>query len=148
VAIVAALIAMAISVHVLLSLPTGILAQRSRQVTAGTWYVAALIGAALLAPTRHAFAPWPVDLVWAVVVAITMPSVYSRYASATALGRQRMQCFAIGLSLAIVVALVTLALHWLVAWPIALAPTLLAASALIPIGLAAGGLSEIGRAHV
>jgi signal transduction histidine kinase len=146
VAIVAALIAMAISVHVLLSLPTGILAQRSRQVTAGTWYVAALIGAALLAPTRHAFAPWPVDLVWAVVVAITLPSVYSRYASATALGRQRMQCFAIGLSLAIVVALVTLGLHWLVDWPVALAPTLLAASALIPIGLMAGGLPGASRA--
>jgi signal transduction histidine kinase len=146
VAIAAALIAMAISVHVLLSLPSGVLAQRSRQVAAGTWYLAALVGTGLLAPTRHAFAPWPVDLVWSVVIAITLPSVYSRYASATAVGRQRMQCFAIGLSLALVVALVTLGLHWLVEWPVSIAPTLLAASALIPLGLIASRLPGASRA--
>ena len=92
------------------------------------------------------FAPWPVDLVWAVVLAVTLPSVYTRYAVATATGRQRLQCFAIGLSLAIVVALVTLALHWLVAWPVSIAPTLLGASALVPLGLIASALPGASRA--
>jgi signal transduction histidine kinase len=146
VAITAALIAMAISVHVLLSLPRGVLATRSRQAVAGTWYVGALVGAGVLAPTTHVFAPWSVDLVWAVVIAITLPSVYARYAGAAAAGRQRMQCFAVGLSLAIVVALVTLALHWLVAWPTSIAPTLLAASALVPLGLVASALPGASRA--
>ncbi len=146
VAIIAALIAMAVSVHVVLSMPQGVLKQRSRQVAAGTWYLVALVGAGLLAPTKDAFAPWQVDLVWAIVVAITLPSVYSRYASATAAGRQRMQCFAIGLSIAIMVTLIALALHLLVAWPVSLAPTVLAASALVPLGLMAGALSIASRA--
>src|ERR1039458_3882857 len=99
VATVAALAAMAVSVHGLLSLPDGVLGRRSRQVGAGLWYLAALLVAVALTTTAHVLAPWPAALGWLVAVCSTLPTVHARYLDAPAAGRQRMQWIAVGVLL-------------------------------------------------
>ena len=68
-------VAMAISVHVLLSLPDGALRARSRQLTAALWYTLAGGAAIYLATTTHVLPTWPINLGWAFAVATTLPSL-------------------------------------------------------------------------
>jgi signal transduction histidine kinase len=146
VATLAAPLAMAVSVHVLLSLPDGVLGARPRQVTAGLWYVVALVLGAYLATTTHVFVPWPVALGWIVAVASTLPGLYARYVGASAAGRQSIQCLAVGVVLAASIAIIAVSLHWLVAWPSSVTVTLLATTALLPLGLVAGTSRFASRA--
>jgi signal transduction histidine kinase len=146
VAIIAGALAMAVSIHVLLALPTGELKSGSRRTAVLWWYVVAVAAGAMVATTTHVFPPWPMTLGWAVVVVITLPGVYSRYTTASAIGRQRLQSFAIGLALALVVTLIALVLNWLVNWPAPDTGTVLVASALIPLGLLVGNFTFSSRA--
>jgi signal transduction histidine kinase len=146
IATLAAPLAMAVSVHVLLSLPDGVLGARPRQVTAGLWYVVALVLGGYLATTTHVFVPWPVALGWTVAVASTLPGLYARYVGASAAGRQSIQCLAVGVVLAASIAIIAISLHWLVAWPSSVTVTLLAATALLPLGLVAGTSRFASRA--
>jgi len=138
VATLAAPLAMAVSVQVLLSLPEGVLGARYRRMTAAWWYGVALVVGAYLATTTHVFAPWPVVVGWTLAVATTMPGLYARYADASAAGRQRLQSLAVATVLVLIVAIVTETLHLLLAWPSQVPVTLLAATALLPLGLVAG----------
>jgi signal transduction histidine kinase len=138
VATLAAPLAMAVSVHVLLSLPDGLLGARARQTTAGLWYVIALVLGAYLATTTHVFVPWPVAVGWIVAIASTLPGLYARYVGASATGRQSIQCLAVGVVLAAIIAILAITLHLLVAWPNSATETLLAATAFLPLGLVAG----------
>ncbi len=115
VAVFAALLAMALSVHGLLSLPNGVLGRRSRQVGAALWYAVAIALAAVLATTFHVLAPWPAAVGWLVAVASTLPTVQARYLDAPASGRQRMQWIAVGAALAAEVVLISVTLNLLVA---------------------------------
>lgn len=146
ISIMAGVLAMAISTHVLLALPTGMLATRSRRAIAILWYVVALAAGAIVSSTSRVFPSWPLALGWIIVVVGVMPGLFTRYSSASAAGRQRLQCFATGLALALVVTLVALVLSWLVNWPSPIEGTLLGASALIPIGLLVGNLPFASRA--
>jgi signal transduction histidine kinase len=146
ISIMAGVVAMAISTHVLLALPTGRLTTRTRRGAAALWYLVALAVGATVASTSRIFPSWPLALGWAVVVIGVLPGLFTRYSSASAAGRQRLQCFAAGLALALVVTLVALVLDWLVNWPSPVAGTLLGASALVPLGLLIGSLSFASRA--
>jgi signal transduction histidine kinase len=146
ISIMAGVLAMAISTHVLLALPTGSLTTRSRRAVAILWYVVALAAGATVASTSRVFPSWPLAVGWIIVVVGVMPGLFTRYASASAAGRQRLQSFATGLALALVVTLVALVLSWLVNWPSPVEGTLLGTSALIPIGLLVGSLPFASRA--
>jgi signal transduction histidine kinase len=135
VAVFAALLAMALSVHGLLSLPNGVLGRRSRQVGAALWYAVAIALAAVLTTTFHVLAPWPAAVGWLVAVASTLPTVQARYLDAPASGRQRMQWIAVGAALAAEVVLIAVTLNLLVAWPAQIAVLAAAATVLAGLGL-------------
>jgi signal transduction histidine kinase len=146
ISIMAGVVAMAVSTHVLLALPTGRLTTRSRQAVALLWYAVALAAGATVASTSRIFPSWPLAIGWTIVVIGVLPGLFTRYSTASAAGRQRLQCFAVGLALGVVVTLVALVLTWLVNWPSPVEATLLGASALIPLGLLVGSLPFASRA--
>ena len=131
----AALAAMAVSVHGLLSLPDGVLAKRSRQIGAGLCYLVALVVAALLTATAHVLAPWPAGIAWLVAVCSALPVVHSRYLVAPATGRQRMQWIAVGAVLGGELVLVAVSLNLLVSWPGQIAVPTACAGVLAGLGL-------------
>ncbi|MGA3354521.1 MAG: histidine kinase [Acidimicrobiales bacterium] len=135
VATVAALSAMAISVHGLLSLPDGVLGRRSRQVGAALWYAVALVVAVVLIATSHVLAPWPAAIGWLIAVSSTLPVVQARYLDALATGRQRMQWIAIGAVVAAELILVSVTLNLLVAWPAQIAVPAAGATVFAALGL-------------
>ena len=135
---VAALLAMALGVHLLLSLPDGRLVTRARQVQAGVWYAVALIAGVFLVASPRALSVWPVAVAWTVALASTAPTLRSRYAAAPARGRQCLQSLAAGATITVTLAVAFLTLHSLVDWPIDFAPALLASTCLVPLGLAFG----------
>ncbi|HUY16229.1 MAG TPA: histidine kinase [Acidimicrobiales bacterium] len=137
-ATIVALVAVAVSMHVLLSLPDGDLTSRSRQITAALWYTAALVVGAFLAGTGRVLTLWPVAVVWTLAIFSSLPSVHARYVGASAAGRQRVQGLAVGVALATIAAIVVGTLHLLVAWPVQVAVTLIGAFAIVPLGLVAG----------
>ena len=138
VAIVAALGAMAVAVHLLLALPDGRLVARPRQLAVAGYYAVALaIGLSLLA-TSHALPPGPVAGIWAIAIVTTLPAVHARYVVALALGRQLVQSLSIGAIVATMIVVFIATVHSLLAWPVDAAPTLIAASGLIPISIALG----------
>ena len=138
VAEIAALLTMAVFVHLLLSLTDGVLANRGRQFGAAAWYAVAVVLCVVYASSAHALSPWPLSIGWAIAIASTFPSIRARYVVASARGRQTVQALATGTSLALTVAVAVVALHSLVNWPLDVAPPLLALSCLVPLGLAAG----------
>jgi signal transduction histidine kinase len=140
---VAALLAMAISVHALLALPDGVLGRRSRQIGALLWYVVALLTGIWLALTSRVVAPWPAACGWIVAVGSTLGSVRSRYLDSPATGRQRMQWIAVGAVLAAEVALVAVTLNLLVAWPAQIAPVVAGGTVLAAIGLVCATSSRL-----
>jgi signal transduction histidine kinase len=135
VATVAALAAMAVSVHGLLSLPDGVLGRRSRQVGVGLWYAAALVVAIALTTTAHVLAPWPTALAWLLAACSTLPAVHARYLAAPASGRERMQWLAVGAVLGSELVLIAVTLNLLVAWPAQIAVPTAAAAVLAALGL-------------
>jgi len=140
VAVVAALLTMAATVHLLLALPDGALVARARQVGAAAWYGVAVVVAAYLVGTSRGLSAWPVAAGWAVGLVTSFLVLRPRYVAAAALGRQRVQCLGAGATVAAMVVVVVATLHWLVDWPIALTPSLVGATALVPLGFAAASL--------
>jgi signal transduction histidine kinase len=110
------------------------------------WYVAALVLGAYLASTTHLFAPWPVDVGWAVALASALPGLYTRYIGASAAARQRLQCFSAGLVLTLIVAIFALTFNLLVDWPHLLTATLIGTTVLVPLGLIADSAKSASRA--
>ncbi len=146
VAVTAAVLTMAASTHLALALPDGTLGPRTRRMGAGAWYVVAAGVAVYLVSASRGLSAWPAAIVWAVALASTVPVMRARYVTATALGRQRVQALMSGACLAAMVVIVVATLHWLVDWPVALAPSLIGAAALVPLGLAAGALNAASHA--
>jgi signal transduction histidine kinase len=138
VAVVATLGAMAVALHLLLGLPDGLLVARPRQLGAIGFYVIALALAVCLLAASRALSPWPVTGVFALAIAMTLPGVHTRYVAALAAGRQLIQSLAIGALVAIMVVVFIATVHTLLAWPPDPAPTLIAASGLIPLSMAIG----------
>ena len=146
VAALCAPVAMAVSLHVLISLPDGVLRTRARQMTCALWYALAGAVAIYLATTSHVLPPWPVAVGWVLAVATTLPSVSARYVGASATERQLIQSLAAGITVAIIVVVSAETLHLIVDWPRQVSATLLGASALVPIGLVVGSSRRSSRA--
>jgi signal transduction histidine kinase len=138
VAVIAALFTMAAGIHLVLALPEGVLAQRARQVAAGSWYAVAAALSVWTVASSRALAPWPSAVGWTLAVLVSLPALRARYVAAPARGRQRIQALAVGVTLAAMATLVVLTLHALVAWPSNLSLALLGVTGLVPLGLAAG----------
>ncbi|HEV3268043.1 MAG TPA: histidine kinase [Acidimicrobiales bacterium] len=144
-ATILSLVTIAESMHILLSLPDGALTTRSRQIAAAVLYAAALIVGAILAATHRVPTLWPVATVWSLAILSVLPSVQTRYANASAAGRQRIQGLAVGFVLATIVTIVVGTLHVLVAWPRQVPVALIGAFALVPLGLVMGTRSFASR---
>jgi signal transduction histidine kinase len=135
---VAALLSMAVVVHLFVALTDGVLASRGRQLGAAAWYAVAVILSIVYASGTHALSVWPFMIGWVVAIASTLPSIRSRYVVASARGRLTIQALATGTTLALTLAVILVTLHSLVDWPLDVAPTLIALSCLVPLGLAVG----------
>jgi signal transduction histidine kinase len=135
---VAALLTMAALVHVVLSLPDGVLKTRGRQLSAVAWYgVAVALGAYYFAGAK-ALSPWPLALGWCVAVGSALPALRGRYVDASARSRQLVQSLVAGSALALTFVVILITLHSLVDWPVDVGAPLLALSCLLPLGLAVG----------
>jgi signal transduction histidine kinase len=135
---VAALLTMAAVVHLLLVLCDGRLVDRARQFAAVLWYVVAAALSVVYLTSPRAFSPWPLTIGWVVALATAFPATRTRYVVASARGRQRVQTVTVGATLTLTLGVIVLTLHSLVDWPLDVAPTLLALTCLVPLGLAAG----------
>jgi signal transduction histidine kinase len=135
---VAALFTMAAVIHLLLALCDGRLIDHARQFAATIWYVAAVALSVVYLTSSRAFSPWPLALGWVIGLATTFPAARTRYVVASARGRQRVQTVTVGATLTLTLGVIILTLHSLVDWPLDVAPTLLALTCFVPLGLAAG----------
>jgi signal transduction histidine kinase len=146
VATIVALFTMAAAIHLVLAMPEGVLAQRARQVAAGTWYAVAAALSVWMVASSRVLAPWPSAVGWSLAVLVSLPALRARYVAAPARGRQRIQALAVGVTLAAMATLVVLTLHALVEWPSDLSVTLLGVTGLVPLGLAAGSTPAASHA--
>ena len=135
---VVTLLTMAVVVHLLIALADGVLASRGRQLGAAAWYAVAVVLCVVYASGSRALSPWPLMIGWVVAIGSTLPPIRSRYVVASARGRQTIQTLATGTTLALTLAVVLVTLHSLVDWPLQVAPSLIALSCLVPLGVAVG----------
>ncbi len=135
---VAALLSMAVVVHLVLALSDGTLIDRSRQFAAITWYTVAVALCVVYLTGSRTLSPWPLTIGWVLALATTFPAARARYVVASARGRQRVQTITVGATLTLTLGVIVLTLHSLVDWPLDVAPALLALTCFIPLGLAAG----------
>jgi signal transduction histidine kinase len=161
---VGALLVMAISVHLALGLPDGRLTRspqpghglglpgparparpsRARRLTVVLSYGAAIAAGLLLGAGQRPVSVPAGALVWAAVVAITLPAVRRRYQASAGRDRERLQWMAAGAVLAVGLALAATVLHVLVAWPAQLAATAAACAVLLSLGMIAGEIRALG----
>jgi signal transduction histidine kinase len=144
VATVAVPVVIAVSVHMLLALPDGRLAERGRRI--GTWvaYAAGAAAGLILAVAGRPFPAWAVAVAWPLALACALPAVRLRYLAASARDRQRMQWMAVGAVLGADSALVVLVLHVLVGWPGPVAAVAAGCAAFLALGMMAGELPSLG----
>ncbi|MEQ1873401.1 MAG: histidine kinase [Ilumatobacteraceae bacterium] len=135
-------LAPAIAFHLLLTLPDGQVARANhrRFVWAG-YVVAVAMGLALLADRDNVIA-WPLVLLWA-VAGLALPVAHTNYRAAGIIDQRRLQWIGWAAVVAAEVILVSVALSLVADWPNHVGQIALAASALIPIALAAGTLSRL-----
>jgi signal transduction histidine kinase len=136
----------ALWIHLLLALPDGRLGTRPRQAAAACGYLAAAVVAVV---RLAAGAPLPPAVVAVSLPAATMlalPALKVRYAHAPSRDRERLQWTGIGAVLATTGAVAAAVLNLLVAWPSPVAPVAAAATVLVPAGLMAGDLPQLGKA--
>jgi signal transduction histidine kinase len=137
VATVATLLVTAISFHFLVALPDGRLGSSLRRGLVVAVYVASLGVGIALAVTQHNFSFVEAAVSWALAGLLVIAPLRARYVSVAGHGRERMEWFGIGVTLAASVALVATVLHLLVEWPAELGAVAAGATALVPLGLLA-----------
>ena len=133
-------------IHLLLAVPDGRLGSRPRQVVVASCYVLAAGGAAVYLAAgggRLSATIFAICLPAATVLAL--PAIRIRYAAAESRDRERLQWTGIGAVLAATVAIAATVLNLLVAWPTPLAPVAAAATVLVPLGLMAGDVPQLGK---
>jgi signal transduction histidine kinase len=157
-----ALAVIAVSVHLVLSLPDGRLVRglvgghpppgrtlaarpsRIRRASAGAAYAAAAIAGVLLGLARQPVSVGAGAFLWAVLLAAALPAVRLRYLAATGRDRDRLQWIGVGAVLAGGLALAAAVLHVLVAWPVPIAATAAACTIFLPLGMIAGEIRPLG----
>jgi signal transduction histidine kinase len=143
IASLAAPLVIAISVHLLLALPDGRLYSRVRRVGAILGY--ALGAGSALAVSGRQLPAVAGALVWSLALVCALPAARFRYDAAAGRDRERLQWAAIGAVLAGTAAFSAAVLYLLVGWPAPIGPVAVGATVLIPLGLLAGDLPQLGR---
>ncbi|MDP1818554.1 MAG: histidine kinase [Acidimicrobiales bacterium] len=142
---VASAIIPAAALHLELVMPDGSLARPGLRSLAITGYVcAAAIGVWLAIADR---APSVAGVAAGVVLAllIGLPAAHQTYLRSAGMARQRLQLVGCAVAVIVEVALVVAALHLLVDWPSYAAEVAAAATALVPLALAAGTSARMSR---
>ena len=145
IATLASLLVVAISVHLLLALPDGRLHSRARRAGVVFGYAAAVVTGTTLAVADRQVPAAAGALAWSLAFLCALPGVHLRYDTAAGRDRERLQWAGIGLALAGTAALSAAVLYLLVGWPAPVAPVAAGATALIPLGLFAGEVSNLGQ---
>ena len=141
---IAAALMVAVTVHLVLSLPDGRLRTRGRRACAVAAYgIALAVGAALAAAGREVPA-WLAVLIWSAAVAVVFPAARLRYESASARDRERMRWAAIGGAAGCGLALAVTVLSLLIGWPAPTGPVAEAFMVCFPLGMAAGNVPRLG----
>jgi signal transduction histidine kinase len=136
----------ALWIHLLLAVPDGRLGSRPRQVTAACGYLAAAAGVAIrLVAGGGQLPPAVFAICLPAAVVLALPALRLRYASAQSRDRERLQWTGIGAVLAATVVIAAAVLNLLVAWPAPLGPVAATATVLVPLGLMAGDLQQLGK---
>ena len=131
-----------IALLLMLTLPDGRFVRRThRSIVLGAFAVAIGLGVALLAQ-RDSVRRWPIAILWAIVAA-SLPIAHSAYRSASVLAQRRLQWSGWAVVVALEIALVGAALTLAVGWPHHGADVGLAASALLPLSIAAGTVPRL-----
>ena len=143
---VLALLTMAAVVHVVLSLPDGVLKTKGRQLGVAAWYGVAIALCIYYVAGAKALTPWPLALGWCVAVGSALPALRGRYVDASAHSRQLIQSLVAGSALALTFIVILVTLHSLVDWPLHVGAPLIAFSCLVPLGLAAGASNAASHA--
>jgi signal transduction histidine kinase len=144
VGMVAAALLVAVSVHLMLSLPDGRLRTRARRVCAGAAYGIALAVGGSLAAAGREVPVWLAVLIWSAAVAVVFPAARVRYDGASARDRERMRWAAIGGAAGCGLALAVTVLSLLIGWPAPTGPVAEAFMACFPLGMAAGNVPRLG----
>jgi signal transduction histidine kinase len=145
IATVAGLLVIAISVHLLLALPDGRLGSRVRRFGAVLGYAAAVAVGAALAAAGRGLPAVAGAVAWSLAFLCALPAVRLRYNTVTGRDKERLQWAGIGVVLAGSAALSAAVLYLLIGWPAPLAPVAAGATVLIPLGLLAGDIPQLGQ---
>jgi signal transduction histidine kinase len=145
IATVAGLLVIAISVHLLLALPDGRLYSRFRRVGAVLGYAAAVAAGSALAGAGRGFPAAAGAVAWSLAFLCALPAVRLRYNTATSRNKERLQWVGTGVVLAGSAALSAAVLYLLISWPAPLAPMAAGVTVLIPLGLLAGDVPQLGQ---
>jgi signal transduction histidine kinase len=156
------LLAIAVSVHLVLSLPDGRLTRaqvtgrriaraglparpsRPRRVAVLLAYAAAVTAGLVLGLKDMAISVPVGAAAWAAAVAVALPAVRLEYQAAAGRERERLQWIAAGTVLAAGLALTAGVLHVLVGWPAPVAATAAACTVLLPLGTITGEIRPLG----
>src|SRR6185437_15532464 len=144
VGMIAAALMVAVSVHLVLSLPDGRLRSRGRRACALAAYGIALASGGVLAAAGQDLPAWSAVLIWSLALAAVFPAARLRYDNATARDRERMQWAAIGGAAGCGLALAVTVLYLLVGWPDPAGPVAEGLTVLFPLGMAAGDIPRLG----
>ncbi len=144
VGLVAAALLVAVSVHLVLSLPDGRLRTRGRGACALAAYGIALAVGGSLAAAGQDIPAWLAVLIWSAAVAVVFPAARLRYDGASARDRERMRWAAIGGAAGCSLALAVTVLSLLIGWPAPTGPVAEAFMVCFPLGLAAGNVPRLG----
>jgi len=146
VATAAGALVVALWIHLLLAVPDGRLGTRARKAAAASGYLAAAIVAVVRLAAGAPLPPTVIAVSLPAAGLLALPAIRVRYAHAPSRDTERLQWTGIGAVLAATVAVAAAVLNLLAGWPSPVAPVVLAATALVPLGLIAGDVPRLGKA--
>jgi signal transduction histidine kinase len=133
----------AFAFHLFVALPDGRLTSAARRRGVAAGYVVSLTTGAALSTDLDSIPAWPIVTLWAGAFCAGVPAASSRYRSAGAIDRRRIQWLGWGLTVAAEGVLVMTALRLLTEWPHDLGTAALAMTGLVPTALIAGTLPKM-----
>jgi len=133
----------AFSLHLLVALPDGRLMSAGRRRGVAVGYVIGLATGAALCTDLDSMPAWPIVALWVGAFCAGVPATSSRYRTAGAIDRRRIQWLGWGLTVAAEGILVVTALRLLADWPNDPGTVALAMTALVPIAMIAGTLPRM-----
>jgi signal transduction histidine kinase len=141
----AACLVPAVALHLELVVPDGAIGKPARRNLVLAGYVIAVGAGLILGLTDRVPAVPVIALATTVALLVGLPAAHQTYQRSTGLARQRLQLVGCAVAVIAEVALVVAALRLLVDWPAHASEVAAAATALVPIALAAGTSAKISR---